>query len=355
MTVCFAAAALTSFVMPPRYEATATVTVSDPSNNVSSASMLAVARNIAQARMAPYLSDESDIKATASVGTGSTAQILTLTVEAPYGSECIDLVNSIAINVADESKEAFDSLQAANEADLADLSALNTSEDVASVLSGTVLQGGLGTDRTFEFCTFMVSEAVEASSAGLAGAKLLLLGLGIGLLASIAVVLMIDVAKTPIRCSEDAEMADGLPVIIGSTSEDLASRLWANIQFLSISNVRAICLVPLDADCSDRCAEYLKTAVEETGRQAVVKRHSGCMQLELAEPDVVTIIPCVSLDVSIDAAYCAHEASATVICARIWEDSRRELDATVRELNLAKAQLVGIALFDARRSGRSSV
>lgn len=354
LTACSAAAVLASLVVPPRYEATATITVSDPSNNVPSASMLAVARNIAQARMAPFLSNDSDIKATISVGTGSAAQTLTLVIEAPDESECVDLVNSIVANVADESKEIFDSLQAANEADLADLGALNTSEDVASVLSGTVLQDSLGANRTFEFCTFMVSEAVEASSASLAGAKLLLLGVGVGLLVAIAVVLIIDATKMPIRSSEDVEMVCGPPIVADGTIEDLSNRLWANIQFLSADNVRSICLVPLGAERSDRCAGFLKVAIEGTGGEAAVKKPSGCMRLELAEPDVVTIVPCGALDVSVDAAYCAHDASATVICAQIWEDSRRDLRATIRELNLAKARLVGVALFDAKRSERNS-
>ena len=47
----------------------------------------------------------------------------------------------------------------------------------------------------------------------------------------------------------------------------------------------------------------------------------------------------------VGAAYCAHVASATVVCARRWTDSLKSLENTVRELSIAKATVVGVALL----------
>lgn len=45
------------------------------------------------------------------------------------------------------------------------------------------------------------------------------------------------------------------------------------------------------------------------------------------------------------AAYIAHNADATIVCVCGWVDSKKQLALTVQELELAKANVVGVVFF----------
>lgn len=207
--------------LPSRYEASASITVSDPSDNVSATNMLAVVNDLVQSSVAPYSVRDSEIEASVKIGTDISAQTLVLTIEAPDKDESLQLVNSIVTSVADEARATFDALQEANEEGLADLSALNTSEDVASVLSGSLLQNSLGSDLTFEFCSFMVNEAQDAEGVGAGKAMMALEGLVGGLFLVLLILVVMDVARAPIKSREEVEKLFGLPALNPRASGDL--------------------------------------------------------------------------------------------------------------------------------------
>lgn len=346
-------AVLLSVGMPPKYEATSSITMSDPSGNVTVANLLAVVSDLAQSRIAPYEIDGSDIDISSQLGTGAAAQTLTFTVEGSDGVECVELANSIASGVAADAKSVFEALQEANEAGLADLSALNASEDVAAVLSGALLQDVLGSSRTFEFCSFAVNEAIEAKDEGAGFSILVASGFIVGLFLAVAIIVVIDTVKRPIRGREELECALELPVLNEGASADLGAKLWANIQFSVGDAIDSVCLVPLDGDSAKVCADALDSTLLQLGK-SVQTYEVGANDSSIAgaEPNEFSIYCCASISEGVGAAYCAHAALATVICARRWTDSLKSLESTVRELSMAKANVVGIALLD-KQEGRS--
>lgn len=347
---CALAAGLLSIVLPSKYEASASITVSDPSDNVPAAAMMAVVNDLAQSRIASYSARDSEIQASAEIGTGTTAQTLTLTIEGPEELECVELANAIASDVAENAKAVFETLQEANEAGLADLAALNTSEDVASVLSGSLLQDILGSDRTFAFCSFLVGDAVEAEKAGFGLATLTLVGFGGGLFLAAIVVVAINAIKTPIKSREELEAAANLPVFCSETPSGLGEKLWANIQFAVDGEIDSVCLVPLEGSSAKVCARGLQTAITGLGGSVTVNDFASDSILAVdSDSDILSIYRCDPLSVSIGAAYCAHNATATVICAYAWSDSLRTLECVMNELAWAKARIAGVALLECQK------
>lgn len=347
ISACFLAAALASWlIVPQKYEASASITVSDPSGSVSSANMLAVASSLAQSEAAPYNVEGSATRVSVTPGAAITSQVLTIIAESTSESESVELANSLANSVAAGATKAFEALQEANEAGHADLSALNSSEDVASVLSGSLIQDILGTGRTFEFCSFMVNEAVEAQKAGLGGVVLMALGLVSGLFVSVIVVMLIAAIKEPIMGRDELEKAIDLPVLNG-VSSNMGDQVWANVQFANEESVNSLCLVPIAGGPEvQECAMALVAAIERSGRLATLKEvvAQGISE-QGASQNAVMVQQCPPLAENIAAAYCAHGASATLVCARLWNDSLRELQDTIRELSLAKARVVGVILL----------
>lgn len=85
--ICMLAGGLTSSLLPTKYEAIASITVSDPSNNVSAANMLAVVNDFVQDGIAAHTASDSRIEASATVGNGGSSQTLFLTVKSQDSEE----------------------------------------------------------------------------------------------------------------------------------------------------------------------------------------------------------------------------------------------------------------------------
>lgn len=348
IAACSLSAALASWlIMPQKYEASASITVSDPSGSVSSADMLAVANSLAQSEAAPYNVEGSDTCVSVSPGTGATSQVLTIVAESTSEDETAELANSLANSVAAKATGIFEALQEANEDGRADLSALNSSEDVASVLSGSLMQDILGTGLTFEFCSFMVNEAVEAQEAGLGGVVLVALGLIGGLFVAVVAVMVIAAIKEPIRSRDELEEATGLPVLNGLTSRDAGDQIWANVQFSSDELVDSLCLVPVAGDSgAQECATALVAAIERANKSVMLEVVTKQETLDQnASRNAVVVWQCPPLAENVAAAYCAHNVSVTLVCARFWSDSLGKLQDTIRELSLAKAKVAGVVLL----------
>lgn len=338
---------LTVTVLPPAYKATATITVSDPSGTVSTANLLSVVNTIATDEIAPYTVRDSKIKVTAknSVAPSGGAQMFEVAVKCSDEQECLGLANDLAQSVALKSAEVFQALQEEDEAGRADLGALNNADDVAGVLSGSLLQDTLGSDRTFEFCSFTVNNAVEAEPAG---AGPLLLGAAaaiLGLLAACAVIVFIDAVRKPIRGKDDVTYGLNVPVLSEGEGRAAAEQLWANIQFRASGTIESICLLPVGDEGTSWCARHLVDAIERTGVHArILSVEADTNEVSSSDDSSVTVFECESLDRGMGAAYCAREASATVVCAVLWRDSRPALRTVADELELAGVSVTGAAL-----------
>lgn len=62
--------------------------------------------------------------------------------------------------------------------------------------------------------------------------------------------------------------------------------------------------------------------------------------------DDVVLSACAPLTGDVQSAYVAHNADVTVVVAKQWKDSMKQLAATLQELSLAQANVAGIALIN---------
>lgn len=340
-------AILSATVFPPAYKATATITVSDPSGTVSTANLLSVVNTIAADEVAPYAVSESKIKVAAknSVAPSGGAQTFEVTVKCSNKQECLELANELAQSVASKSAEVFQALQEEDEEGRADLGVLSNADDVAGVLSGSLLQDVLGSGRTFEFCSFTVNNAIEAQPAG---AGPLLLGAAaavLGWLAACAVIVFVDAVRKPIRGKDDVTYALGAPVLSEGEGRAAAEQLWANIQFRTSDAIESVCLLPVGDGGASWCACHLADAIESTGTHAHIRSvKADASEVASSDASSVTVFECESFGKGMGAVYCAREASATVVCAVSWKDSRPALRAVADELEIAGVSVAGVAL-----------
>lgn len=345
--LCALCSCLLSLTLTPqRYDATTSITVADPSGNVSAASMLAVVNNTAQTEIAPYSASDSEPKASIQINSAAPAQSLLITVEARNEKESIDLANSIASNAADQAAAFLESLEAINDEELSDLSSLSNADDVAAILSGSILQNTLGTNLTFKFCSFTVHEASEAERTGLsAPVQAILFFLGGFALALIAVAIFAN-TRRPLKNRSEVETLAKAPVLNSAKPALIGDETWANVQFSTQKSIRDICLLPLKGTSAASCASSLSAAIEQAGHKATIvevdpEEQAPCPGTD----DEIVLYCCAPLSEGIAGAYCAHRASITILCCRTWKNTSKELCDTLRETALVKANVIGIILL----------
>lgn len=346
LSCAIAAALLSMLVVPARWEASATITASDPSGTVPTSSLVAVVNSLVQDEAAAYSSEDAPIQVTVKIDTALASQPITITAEGSDEGECVHLANSIATKATADASALFANLEKINQEGRADLKSLSDASDVAGVLSGSLLQEVIGTDRTFEYCSFLVNEAIYGKESGFGTAMLTLLGLAGGLLVSLLVVTGIDLVKRPVTGRGDIEEVTTLPVLSSSFSDSDDERLWTNISFVSDEPLQSLCLVPLASDSASSVANNLVAAAVASGTSASLFAVHDGFCTENLEGDGLTVALCPPISSDVAALYCAHKAQATVVVVRAWKDSLRDLVNALQELNGIKAQVLGIALID---------
>lgn len=168
----------------------------------------------------------------------------------------------------------------------------------------------------------------------------------LGLFVAICIIVLIDIAKAPIKSREDAENACGLPVL-GTSVED-GDRILANLQFVCGKRPSTVAVVPVgNPESSVTISRELMGALERSDvRVKLVKGSPHARKFRVSVPDdAAVLVCCLPLSVGIGASYIANSSDATVLCVTEWTDSKRQLLATVRELELAKANIAGLVLL----------
>lgn len=168
----------------------------------------------------------------------------------------------------------------------------------------------------------------------------------LGLFVAICIVVLIDIAKAPIKSREDAENACELPVLGTGTSVEDGDRILANLQFACGKRPSTIAVVPIgQADSAVVISNELVNALERSSvRTRIVKGLPHARKFKVSVPeDAAVVVCCPPLAAGAGASYIASSSDATVLCVTEWTDSKRQLLATMRELELAKANIAGLA------------
>lgn len=167
-----------------------------------------------------------------------------------------------------------------------------------------------------------------------------------GLFVAVCIVLLIDVAKAPIKSREDAESVCDLPVLGTAGSIEGADRILANLEFCCGKRPATTAVVPIgEAPSATIVSEELVEALKRSNvRAKLVKGSPYARKFKVSVPDDAgVVVLCPPLDAGAGATYIANNSDATVLCVVAWTDSKRQLMSTIRELRLAKANLAGLA------------
>ncbi len=192
----------------------------------------------------------------------------------------------------------------------------------------------------------IVTEATSAVRNTSSPLRVAATAFALGLFVAICIVVLIDIAKAPIKSREDAENACELPVLGTGTSVEDGDRILANLQFACGKRPSTIAVVPIgQADSAVVISNELVNALERSSvRTRIVKGSPHARKFKVSVPeDAAVVVCCPPLAAGAGASYIANSSDATVLCVTEWTDSKRQLLATMRELELAKANIAGLA------------
>lgn len=303
------------------YTAEAVLTISEPTATVSASELMPLTQAIATNVVAENSADGVSVSREYDLAT----RTISFTAVASSEAESIEAANGAAAQTAEEASAVLQSMADQYRAELA-------AEEVsgAGVLDGLATFGLSERNRAaaLEMVSFTVNDASQAisNSGKSTAAKYGLVGLLGGLFLAISIVVIIDFVKAPLKGREDIGKCFDVPVLAEGDGCSLGDRLWANVQFAIGEIPHSICLVPAAGSVPQGIEESLGNAIAANGVEDV------------------SAVACLPLDKSMDAAYVARAADATVVCAAPWRDSLRQVADTLRELELAQAKVVGIVL-----------
>ena len=193
-----------------------------------------------------------------------------------------------------------------------------------------------------------INEASYAVSNGLSVFKYMFASLVAALFISIFIILIRNYIQDPVKSSRDIEDTVNLPVLGHAPSPEGGERLLANLQFRNNGRPSTVAIVPVGAAATAPiAARELAGALERSDiRVKLVKGSPHAKKFQVSVPDgAAIVVSCEPLDDGMGAAYIAHNADATIICAAEWTDSKKQLASTVQELNLAKANIAGAVII----------
>lgn len=180
----------------------------------------------------------------------------------------------------------------------------------------------------------------------------------IGLFVAVCIIVLIDIAKAPIKSREDAENACGLPVLGEATSAEGGDRILANLEFCCGHRPSTTAVIPIgQAESAIVASHELMGALERSNvRAKLVKGSPFARKFKVSVPDdAAVVVCCPPLAAGAGATYIANNSDATVLCVTEWTDSKRQLAATVRELKLAKANLAGLAYLPEDKEAKEAM
>lgn len=308
------------------YSAEAVLTVTEPTATIAAGELIPLVDAIAANVVATF--DESySITQKSDVNTRS----ITFTAVTPTEGESIEIANLAAATTAEAAKEQMDELaESYREASVGE----SGGGSEAKVL-GSVEKNRAAGYETVVFTMNDASQAISNSGRNTI-AKYAIVGLLGGLFLAACVLVVFNLAKEPVKNSGDIRKSFDIPIILEPDAKDPGVRLWANVQFATEQVPRSICLIPAGSGSVENIALLVSAAATAS---------SGWKPTEDARGDsAVAVTYCNSLEEDVEAAYAAHDADAVVLCVRRWQDSLKQVDSSLRELKLAKANLAGIAL-----------
>lgn len=309
-----------------QFSAEAVLTISDPTDTISSAELLPIAQAIATNIISQIEDDEVSIEQRKDAAQHS----LTFTVEADTEKNSIDIANDIARRTADETtmllRETADRYREESRSDAVD--------EVETAVSSL---GILETNKAaaLETVAFTVNDAREGVERS--GMRYVLIGVLLGLFLSVCMMIVFDSIKRPVKNGESLNRATSLPVLAAGSPSRISDKIWANIQFEVGGVPQSVCLLPAGKASVPAVFDGLKKAVlGDIGSADPVHNNIDNVEICISE----------ALSESIAGAFDARGSDITVVIVSRWNDSVDCVIDTINELKLARVDRIGLVLID---------
>lgn len=196
-----------------------------------------------------------------------------------------------------------------------------------------------------------VIEKSEANYAGVTKSNpfsLILTALFVGAAVAACILLVLDFIKMPIKSPKDAEHSCGYPILEGITSVERGEQLFANIQFHCNKVPSTIAIIPIGEPTTALIVSKELAGAFERGsiNTKLIKGSAHIRKFKVKVPDNAAVLACCEpITAGMGTAYIAHHSDTTLLCIRGWVDNKRQLETTINELQLANADIAGIAFL----------
>lgn len=170
----------------------------------------------------------------------------------------------------------------------------------------------------------------------------------VGAAIAICILFSIDILKAPIKSPKDAEHSCGYPILEGITSVERGEQLFANIQFHCNKVPSTIAIIPIGEPTTALIVSKELAGAFERGsiNTKLIKGSAHIRKFKVKVPDNAAVLACCEpITAGMGTAYIAHHSDTTLLCIRGWVDNKRQLETTINELQLANADIAGIAFL----------
>lgn len=150
-----------------------------------------------------------------------------------------------------------------------------------------------------------------------------------GVFVALCALFLVTERRAPVSGARELEELTKIPILGSIPTRDNGALLAANVVFSAGEALESVCIVPVGsvdaAETRDLLARALAKSLESAPR----------------------VVACRSIAHSVDTLYEAHDATVTLLAIAEWNDSLRDVDRTIRELEITKANVVGIIFVGA--------
>lgn len=342
--VCALAAILYSgFIVGREYQAVSFVVPSAPVGVVAASDLASVAGCLAEDEVREKGYEEVEVESPLAKKSNRDDSVAILATAATE-DEALDVANTVAKDVAERARNYYRQLFQGESRESVPSGSLSPETEM-------LLQERLMSEMAIRYCDFIVDEAAVAERVGASPVRLAIVAALCGVALAFGVILANDAFRRPLKKASDIRGVTNLPVLNDFAGADVRGGLWANVQFVAPEKgIRSLCLIPLSTQTSAQCGEHLIEEMTRSGRSTRLREGlADAGELLKASGDDIVVVQCRPLTCDVGAALIAREASATILCAEVWKDSVESLQDALRELSLAKANIVGIALLTSDR------
>lgn len=311
-------------VVTGNYTATSVLTVADSTGLVGPTSLSNLINVFAQDVVASMEGEGFEVSAQSDAA----SQSVEFSAVASNEEQSIDLANMLAEKTEDVAMAALREQGDAYLAAVEDLGGLPSDAESTLVSSGATSADRAAALRS---CFFTISPATEADRTDLLKcAKYALIGLLGGLFVVVCALVFYDALRHPIKSRDDLSRVTDFPVLAEGLSATSCERMIANVSFLSGTPLGTLCIIPASGHARNDLVELLKSSL-----------NSNCGTPRFKND---AILGYDSPEVSMNGVCAARKSDATVIVVRPWQDRASNVEDSLAELKLAKANVVGIVL-----------